>query len=152
MAEPIVLAQHHFEKVQEAMEEALRDANRRAAEVLLAAMEKAISLQDHSLEELRQMGHPYRRNAPRNQPHPDYLVHSQEGDLFFGLEIEHGQTGGVIISDGIVSHAEHTLHVLLGTRYMRPRDFVTYALDQTQDEVDHLYRDAIQKTLAQFSG
>lgn len=152
MADPIILTEQHFAKVQKELERAMGAANRRVAQLILEEMKDLTSMEDHTPEDLRKLGYPYRRDAPADHPHKDFRVHRQSGDLHDGLEIEQGQPGGVIISDGIVSHAPHTMHVILGTRSMRPRDFVTEAIDQTQDQVDAIYDQALKTTLAKFSG
>ena len=97
------------------------------ADLLLKEMHELTSATDHSLRELGQMGHPYRRGAPQGHPHDDFIVHFQSGRLAKGI-VRRPTRGKRIITAEIHSRSKYTWYLLLGTRYMRPRDFVSAAL------------------------
>jgi len=61
------------------------------------ASQKLISAQDHSLEELRIMGHPYSEADP-NPPHDDPVIHVQTGDYLNALTVTppRGFAGSII--------------------------------------------------------
>jgi hypothetical protein len=109
-----------------------------AADRLYAEMEELISMTDHSLDDLRRMGHPYRRRAPQGFPHSDWLVHNQEGDLVNGLKRLPLSVRNNRIQVSITSSARHTWYLLLGTSKMRPRDFVSAAMINREDEVERI--------------
>lgn len=124
------------------MEAATEDA----AENLLDRIKELTGLTDHSLDDLRRLGHPYaKRHSLGSGPHPDYEVHNQEGDLQESLRVEHEGVwrGGQIASD-IHSDAEHTWHLLQGTDIMRPRDFASAAILQGIGEIESRYRQAFR--------
>jgi len=95
-----------------------------------------INLTDHSLQELRRAGHPYRIGGPGlHHPEP-WKVHMQSGQLFMskksGIE-EADITGGNLRTRawaGVDENlAPHALYLIFGTSKMIPRDFLTPALN-----------------------
>ena len=121
------------------MQEAMAVATDHAATVVWEAMLQETALTDHSLQELKKLGHPYSQNKAAGNLHPDWLIHYQKGDLQDGLK-----RGSVVqyrdsVEVGITSASDHTWYLLLGTRRMRPRDFVSAALIQTQRATSQIY-------------
>lgn len=147
MADPLasirMAQQQHLREVTEAM----RVATDHAAEIVFDEMLAETSLVDHSLEELRKMGHPYKQGKPQGQPHPDWLVHHQTGELQEGLS----RTAAAVRSGGVEaeihSEAPYTWYLLLGTRYMRPRDFVSASLYKSKGAVQKVYEYYFKGTL-----
>ncbi|HUW34650.1 MAG TPA: hypothetical protein VM223_23830 [Planctomycetota bacterium] len=56
----------------------LRESNKANARLLKKAVREQAGLTDHSLDDLRRMGHPYAKRAP-NPPHPPQMIHAQSG-------------------------------------------------------------------------
>lgn len=133
--------QEHFRRVQENM----RVAVEHAADLVLEEMKEEVDLQDHSLQDLRRMGHPYRKDAPADQPHPDWLVHYQSGDLRGGLSHTDPLVTETKAEVEIHSAAPYTWYLLLGTRYMRPRDFVTHSVETRRGAVEQTYEYYFEK-------
>jgi hypothetical protein len=124
----------HLRLMKSAMMSAIDDA----ADMVLAEMEELTALTDHTLDDLRRMGHPYRRRAPQGVPHNDWLVHNQSGDLVEGLSRKPLVVKKGSIEVAITSRSKHTWYLLLGTRKMRPRDFVSAAMIIREDEVERI--------------
>lgn len=123
-----------------------------AATVVFEEMLAETSLTDHSLQELRKLGHPYRQGAAPGNLHPDWLIHYQKGTLQEGLK-----RGQVVkyrdsVEAGITSSAPETWYLLLGTRRMRPRDFVSAALIQTQRVTSQIYEFYFKQALDKQNG
>jgi hypothetical protein len=130
--------QTHLQDMREAMVEATTDA----AILLLQEMEFLTDRIDHDLKQLREMGHPYANRNPQGQPHPDWIVHIQSGDLQRGLKLlPTRMTGGKIEAD-ILSEAPYTWYLLLGTRLMRSRDFVSAALLNRAGDLETIFINA----------
>lgn len=132
---PLKEAHRHFLLL---MSLTMQEAVDEATEVVFQEMRRLTNLTDHSLEQLRQEGHPYRAAAPQGNPHEDYLVHFQSGDLRRGLRRTKVR-GKSIITAEIRSNSPYTWHLLLGTRYMRPRDFVSAAVINKTREVGRIF-------------
>jgi hypothetical protein len=121
------------------MRAAMTVATDRSAELLLEEMKFLAMRIDHDLEDLRRMGHPYAKGKPQGVPHPDWLVHIQSGDLQEGLRTLPASITGQQIEAQILSAARHTWFLLLGTRKMRPRDFVSAAIIKRRVEIEAMY-------------
>lgn len=121
------------------MRAAMTVATDRSAERLLEEMKFLAARIDHDLEDLRRMGHPYAKGKPQGQPHPDWLVHIQSGELQGGLRRLPAAISGQQIEAQILSEAKHTWYLLLGTRKMRPRDFVSAAIIRRRVEIEAMY-------------
>lgn len=117
--------------------EAMRGALNAAAELVLTEMRELTSLTDHTLEELRVLDHPYAQRHPMGTLHPDWLVHiqSEGADLHTSLFSDPSRNSREGWAVDLKSHDEKVWYLLLGTRTMRPRDFVTAALMNTERDV-----------------
>lgn len=124
----------------------MTQATNAASKLVFDEMKGLAGSIDHTLEDLRRLGHPYSWHFRGTPPHPDYVVHVQrEGhgeSLLQGLQRLPARYQGGVIRSEIHSHAAHTWYVLLGTRRMRPRDFVTAALIVQRGQVAGLYEQA----------
>jgi len=116
----------------------------RAAKILLDEMQQLTSLIDHDLEDLKRLDHPYRAKLPPGSPHADWLVHLQTGSLHGGLKRLPASISGYKIEAEIHSESPATWYVLLGTRFMRPRDFVSAAILLREREIQAIFRDAFE--------
>jgi hypothetical protein len=81
-----------------------------------------IGLQDHSLEELAKLGHPYsRRFAVDSFIHPDSEVHEQSGSVMESTQIVADSVpGGRRVR--LICTSPHWIFLRYGTRTMRMRD------------------------------
>jgi hypothetical protein len=81
---------------------------------------KQISLSDHTLEELRRLGHPYSKIYGKDSfVHPDDVVHIQDGGLLGGSKIEKSKDG---LGWQLINDAPEYIQLRYGTKYMRIRD------------------------------
>ena len=81
-----------------------------------------INLQDHSLEDLRKLGHPYSvRYSTNSFVHPDTQVHTQSGDLMDESKIVSvtTPTGPAV---RLINTSPHYVFLRYGTQTMRMRD------------------------------
>lgn len=105
-----------------------------------------MSLQDHSLSELKKLGHPYSsrygvRGAGLHEPY--WQVHSQGGQLLSskksGLvkaDVEAGQLKASAFVKLDPEIAKHALFVVYGTSKMIPRPILTGSRDQVFDAMN----------------
>ncbi|MGH2361090.1 MAG: hypothetical protein ACRDGM_11205 [bacterium] len=130
---------------------AMERATEEAAELLLSEMQQLTSLSDHDQRDLDALGNPYAWREPPGSLHPDWEVHRQSGDLQLGLRTEHGGVwqNGKLDSE-IVSDSDHTWYLLLGTKLMRPRDFVSAAILNLQSEIVALYESEFAKIVDEY--
>lgn len=111
---------------------AQREALLAGGKVLQAAVRQHLSITDHTLEDLRRMGHPYARRHGSIRVHSErpFMVHRQDGRMVNSTTLESkaypGGSGG-----GAKYHARVGLdygkqpyfrYVIQGTRVMLPRD------------------------------
>ncbi len=94
-----------------------------------------ISMQDHDLESLQRLGHPYRIGGSGLHHPESYKVHIQSGQLVGSLKqgteeasIELGILKAGAWSGVDENVAPHALYVFWGTSRMIPRDFLSPAL------------------------
>lgn len=113
-----------------------------------------ISLTDHSLEDLRWLGHPYARRNPQDLHTPNYQVHKQSGKLLSSKEsgVERASiTGGQLKAAAFVKldegKAQHALFVVLGTSKMIPRP----VLEGSRNEVLPKAMDLLKRNLRDFT-
>jgi hypothetical protein len=92
-------------------------------------MENA-SLTDHSLEDLKRLGYPYSRAHPKRIHTPEWLVHVQSGQLLssvrHAVEMKPKSISALVYLDQRI--APHAKFVILGTRRMVSRDFLSGTL------------------------
>ncbi len=101
---------------------------------------KNMNLEDHSLEELHRLGHPYRIGGPGLHEPTPFQVHKQSGVLLnsktSGIDeatINLGtlKTRAYVTLDGNI--APYLFYVLWGTSKMIPRDWLTPSLDVVKE-------------------
>lgn len=115
----------------------LKDSAEMAANVLEQYVKKHVSLTDHSLKALADMGHPYAASHS-NPPHGNPDVHSQSGRLKAAIRKK------VYVSDthceikvGVDSGAvPYVGYIIEGTSKMIPRDFIGFADKECHDKVE----------------
>lgn len=137
-------------KVQEGFVRSVNKAMSNVSVILNEEVEKNISLTDHSLSDLRRLGHPYARGNSSALGHPIYQVHKQSGRLlnskFFGVRPA-TVSGGTLRSSAFVGlddiSAPHAVNVIFGTSKMIPRP----VLNVSRDNVSKEAKEKITKSL-----
>lgn len=131
---------------------------KKTEEVLKEKVRQRISLSDHTLEDLAEMGHPYASRAPQHIHDPDYGVHIQGGELLAGLysftEQASVNFGALNASAnvGISDVVEHALYVIMGTSKMVPRDFLTGSLDEVREQTIEILSRSLHNVVVSFQG
>jgi len=90
--------------------------------VLKNEIRKSIALNDHTLKDLEDMGHPYARRGGQIKIHGGQpLVHTRSGRMIAALRVKVTNSRNVRIGfdDAIAPHARY---VISGTKVMLPRD------------------------------
>jgi hypothetical protein len=122
------------------------------------------SLMDHSLADLRKMGHPYAKRHGLQGMHihdPNWLVHTQGGSLlaskYSGIDeasVENSKLHAGAFVGLNPNIAEHAPYVIFGTSKMIPRDFLTGSLLKAKDQlvlvIQNNLRDAVLNFKAQM--
>ncbi len=108
-----------------------------ASKFLQLKIRENITLSDHSLTDLRNMGHPYSKRRPSAIHSPPWLIHTQSGRLARSLEYEDRKDKkNVVFRVGFNQKiAPHAKYVLLGTSRMVGRDVLNGTLNQYQKEI-----------------
>lgn len=129
------------------------------SKLLDTAVTKNMSLTDHSLKDLADMGHPYSRRHPMTIHSPKWAVHTQSGKL---LESKESGTkdasiiGGELKASayaGLNSYvAPHADDVIYGTSRMVPRDFLTGSLEQVRAEAQAILKANLRDIVFNFKG
>lgn len=127
------------EKLLARLQRRLKSKKERVARVIYEKIIEYASLTDHTLEDLRDMGYPYKKNAPQNIHVPPYLVHTQSGKLVEAVRIEQTEKGWVIGIDESI--AEHAKFVIFGTERMVSRDFITAAFNDSMPKIREILND-----------
>lgn len=145
MPDPMASVDAAKQKLMRDMRAAMTQACDQSATILLDEMKALAARTDHDLKQLAEMGHPYGWGKGREpgDPHPDWIVHLQSGELYGGLKKTPAEVSHLKIRAEIHSEARHTWYVLLGTEKMRPRDFVSAALITREREVQRLFENAL---------
>lgn len=122
------------------------------------AVEKNISISDHSLEDLADMGHPYASRAPQRIHTPSYQVHTQSGELksgkFSGTD-KASILGGQLSARayvGISDTVKHAPFIVYGTSKMVPRDFLIGSLGEVRDEIWETLKRSLKSATVSFKG
>jgi len=128
------------------MGQAMVRATRQVAGILVEEMEGLSSAIDHSLEDLRALGHPYStREAAGSAPHPDFIIHEQEGDFLGSIGAERVARTPEAVEGGVHITDHKAEWLLLGTPSMRPRDVVSSTLIYREDQAAEIYQAAHAK-------
>lgn len=126
--------------------------------ILDKAVEKNISLTDHSLEDLADLGHPYAKRNPQSIHEPGYQVHSQSGELkggkYSGTE-RASVSGGRLSATAYVGISErvwHAFYVVYGTSKMVPRDFLVGSLGEVREQIWQVLKRSLNHAVVSFNG
>lgn len=98
-------------------------------------IDKAISLDDHTLAELRALGYPYSTDKAKGSLHgDDRLVHEQTGKLRSSIKVSPpAASTSRRFSVFITSSVEYMKYLIFGTSRMRPRRFHELAFEKMKD-------------------
>lgn len=121
---------------------------------------KNMSLEDHSLKELKAMGHPYaKRHGEKGiQIHnPYWQVHKRSGELIASKErgtndanIKFGSlkaSAYVRLDD---NKAEHAKYIIFGTSKMIPRPLLIGSLNQVKNRAFDVIKENLRDLTARF--
>ena len=131
-----------LKKFEQDMENAMARATWVASGILMEEMAELASAVDHSLEDLRRLGHPYGQEKPPNEPHEDWIIHHQSGDFVSSIARVPVDVASDFITGGVKVTDRKAEWLLLGTPTMRPRAADTAAVIYQEDAVAEAYRAA----------
>lgn len=129
-----------------------------ARKILDLKIEKNISLSDHSLADLRGMGHPYARRAPQAIHDPGYQVHEQTGEMrrakYSGVDKAKVSSRQLEARAyvGIDEKVTHAFYVVYGTSKMIPRDFLVGSLGEVRNQVWDILKRSLGNAVVSFNG
>lgn len=99
------------------------------AEVLFDEVGVNVSYVDHTLADLRRLDHPYARRHGSIKTHGEdpNVVHTRSGEMYRSLKVEKLPSSNSVTGEAWtvwfdISASEHAKFVVLGTKYMLPRD------------------------------
>ena len=140
-------------RTKEEFEKSLNRVLTSSVDLLSKGVKKNIGLTCHSLERLAEMGHPYAVRNPFN-PHPGgpvYLVHKQSGNLISSMRSGVTHLPGSGVYTGYVgvdeTEAPYARYVIMGTRKMVARNFLTGSLDEVRDEIFNKFINGLRQTI-----
>ena len=115
-------------------------------EDLLPRWYEHIDLEDHDLEELRKLGHPYAvRFGVDSFMHPDSEVHKQDGSLYEGTSVQ--TKGNAVI---LVNTSPHYIFLRYGTSTMRMRDPGGAALGEALKPIKARFATEVRGAIVQY--
>ena len=121
-----------------------------ASKYLEEKVREKISLTDHTLKDLKDMGHPYSVRAPRKM-HTGIEVHTRSGEMLaaFGSRVESLAGGGSSFSVGfgLTTLPAHVPWVLKGTRRMVSRPVVDAVINRNLTRVRKIVMDKVGKEM-----
>lgn len=129
-----------------------------ARDILDRAVDKNISLSDHTLGDLAALGHPYATRAPQSIHSPSYQVHTQSGTMksgkFSGTD-KASIAGGKLSARayvGISDAVKYAPFVVYGTSKMVPRDFLMGSLGECRDRIWNVLSRSLNQAVVSFHG
>jgi hypothetical protein len=143
------------DKIKILVEEGIREI----AAFLHSQIRANLAVRRYTLTELKEMGHPYARKNFGGEPDAKtgnlylassrgmiegmepYAVSRQSGKLLasLGWEMDNRPEEIRAIVGLSASHPEHARYVIMGTRFMVARDFLSYALFEHRDEMLEMF-------------
>ena len=118
------------------VEASVRSGLEEVADQYKRELVKTISLKDHTLAQLREMGYPYSTKESVGNVHgDDRLVHQQTGELKNSIVVTPvEETTSRRFSVFATSDSPHMPFLIYGTSRMRPRKFHERALENIKDK------------------
>ena len=119
--------------VRERMDNRLRNAGG----FLLDSVKANASLTDHTLEQLKAMGHPYsKRRMTNSGPHPDYMLHIQSGNVYDHIKSwEHRDLDITMVEVGIDEDECPEIRDIYNNETTRHRPLLEKTLDLSVNEI-----------------
>jgi hypothetical protein len=106
-----------------------------------------ISLNDHTLEDLRKLGHPYStRYGADSFMHKDEDVHIQSGDLLNASHIVEVRPGVM----HLINTAREYVFLRFGTSKMRPRDPGAAALRDALPAIKKRFAEGVKNAIIKY--
>ena len=117
----------------------------------LKAVDNNLSLDDHTLQELRKLGYPYSHGKPENVLHDDKMVHEQTGALRKSIKSTPVQQDSSRRFTVSVSSSDPKLpFIIYGTTHMRPRRFHEKAFNDIKGKFWDPIMDKLKKLNYRF--
>lgn len=109
---------------------------------------KQISMNDHTLQDLASLGHPYAvRYGKDSFVHPDDVVHIQDGNLLGGSKIEKSAVGN---GYDLVNSSPEYVFLRYGTSKMRMRDPGGAAFQEALPAIKQRFAQEVRDAVVQF--
>ncbi len=125
----------------------LEAAAQKAGKFVYQLARRYSSARDHSLADLRKLGHPYSTRFGRDHgPHPDWLIHRQTSDLYnsWSWQVVSITARGVTVKVWNTSgHAKY----MLGTHRMRVRPILQKVQEDLRQKIWRGTMDAIRDAI-----
>ena len=103
-------------------------------------------MNDHSLEDLRKLGHPYSTKFSKDSfVHPDDVVHVQDGNLLGSSIIERGEGFVRLVND-----SPEYAYLRYGTTKMRMRDPGGEAMKEALPKIQQRFKDGVRHAVIQY--
>ena len=98
-------------------------------------VDKNVSLDDHTLQELKAMGHPYAASKPADTPHDDRMVHEQTGAFRKSIKSSPAEeTTSRRFTVYVTTDSPIAPYLIYGTAKMRPRRFHEKSFEEIKDK------------------
>lgn len=98
-------------------------------------VDKNLSLDDHTLQELRELGHPYSVDKPEDSIHDDRMIHEQSGELRKSIKSKPPEeTTSRKFTVYITTNSPYAPYLIYGTSRMRPRRFHEKSYEDIKDK------------------
>lgn len=146
-------------KVQDGFIRTVNKTMKNVADILNKKIEDNISLDDHSLEDLRKLGHPYARRSPVGIHTPSYQVHKQSGRLkdsqFSGTtnaQVLSGKLEATAYAGLDANRAKHAEYIIFGTSKMIPRPVLEGSKQEVYPQARELIGKNLKNLVSNFKG
>lgn len=128
-----------------------RRAVRKIAEALQERVITNATLADHSLDQLEKLGHPYAVRGTQTLHSPNFQVHAQSGRLSENIVMEKVSDDEYIVGvdDAKVPYVRH---VIRGTQFMIPRDFITGSFKEIEKKFSKIFTDGVARAVRSVRG
>lgn len=109
---------------------------------------KQISMHDHTLEQLRKLGHPYSTRYGKDSfVHPDDVVHIQDGNLLGRSLIQAAGNGWQLVND-----SPEYVDLRYGTAHMRMRDPGGKAVELAIPLIKYRFKNEVKNAIVEVVG
>lgn len=123
------------------------------ADLVFRRVRKNVNLRDHTLAELRALGHPHGKGTSKSGkkreaiPHdPEYLVHRREGNIYDNIE-KFETSNKNVIEVGILADVSFAEDILFGENRQVSRDFLQGSLAEVRKNLKKMARKNMKKSV-----